>query len=68
MVLSNCLNKSSIFRVPLDWSPCCFLHRRQDVFDYIEMFYNPKCKHVRNGMRPPVELEWQQEMRTEGVK
>lgn len=23
---------------------------RQDVFDYIEMFYNPKRKHVRNGM------------------
>ena len=22
----------------------------QDVFDYIEMFYNPKRKHVRNGM------------------
>ena len=21
---------------------------RQDVFDYIEMFYNPKRKHVRN--------------------
>jgi len=23
---------------------------RQDIFDYIEMFYNPKCKHDRNGM------------------
>ena len=23
---------------------------RQDVFDYIEMFYNPKRKHARNGM------------------
>lgn len=23
---------------------------RQDVFDYIEMFYNPIRKHVRNGM------------------
>lgn len=33
---------------------------RQDVFDYIEMFYNPKRKHVRNGMLSPVELERQQ--------
>jgi hypothetical protein len=40
---------------------------RQDVFDYIEMFYNPKRKHVRNGMLSPVEFERQQEMRTEGV-
>ena len=23
---------------------------RQDVFDYIEFFYNPQRKHVRNGM------------------
>ncbi len=23
---------------------------RRDVFDYIEMFYNPTRKHVRNGM------------------
>ncbi|MGH9705390.1 MAG: IS3 family transposase [Candidatus Acidiferrales bacterium] len=40
---------------------------RQDVFDYIEMFYNPKRKHVRNGMLSPVKFEQQQEMRTEGV-
>lgn len=40
---------------------------RQDVFDYIEMFYNPKRKHVRNGMLPPVEFERQQKMSTEGV-
>jgi putative transposase len=40
---------------------------RQDVFDYIEMFYNPKSKHVRNGMLSPVEFERQQEMKTEGV-
>ena len=26
---------------------------RQDVFDYIEMFYNPARKHVRNGMCRP---------------
>ncbi|MFC5386469.1 IS3 family transposase [Aquamicrobium segne] len=35
---------------------------RRDVFDYIEMFYNPKRKHVRNGMLSPVEFERQQEM------
>lgn len=35
---------------------------RADVFDYIEMFYNPKRKHVRNGMLSPVEFERQQEM------
>ncbi len=40
---------------------------RQDVFDYIDMFYNPKRKHVRNGMLPPVEFERQQQMNTEGV-
>ena len=40
---------------------------RQDVFDYIEMFYNPKRKHARNGMLPPVEFERQRKMRTEGV-
>jgi len=33
---------------------------RQDVFDYIEVFYNPKRKHVRNGMLSPVEFEKQQ--------
>ena len=33
---------------------------RQDVFDYVEMFYNPKRKHVRNGMLSPVEFEKQQ--------
>jgi putative transposase len=40
---------------------------RQDVFDYIEMFYNPKRKHARNGMLSPVEFEQQRKMRTEGV-
>ena len=40
---------------------------RQDVFDYIETFYNPTRKHVRNGMLSPVEFEWQQKMRTESV-
>ena len=40
---------------------------RRDVFDYIEMFYNPKRKHARNGMRSPVEVEKQQEMKQRGV-
>ncbi|MBB6511152.1 putative transposase [Rhizobium soli] len=35
---------------------------RQDVFDYIEMFYNAKRKHVRNGMLSPVEFEKQQKI------
>ncbi len=41
---------------------------RQDVFDYIEMLYNPKRKHARNGMLSPVEFERQQKMNTEGVQ
>jgi putative transposase len=40
---------------------------RQDVFEYIEMFYNPRRKHTKNGMLSPVEFERQQKMRTEGV-
>lgn len=40
---------------------------RRDVFDYIEMFYNPKRKHARNGMLSPVEFERQQKIQTEGV-
>ncbi|WP_421904481.1 IS3 family transposase [Mameliella sp.] len=40
---------------------------RRDVFDYIEMFYNPKRKHARNGMLSPVEFERQQKLRQEGV-
>jgi putative transposase len=40
---------------------------RQDVFDYIEMFYNPKRKHASNGMLSPVEFERRQKMRHGGV-
>lgn len=40
---------------------------RQDVFEYIEMFYNSKHKHVRNGMLSPVDFERQQETKTKGV-
>jgi len=40
---------------------------RRDIFDYIEMFYNPKRKHARNGMLSPVEFERQQKIKQEGV-
>ncbi len=40
---------------------------RHDVFDYIEMFYNPKRKHARNGMLSPLEFEKQQNVNREGV-
>ncbi|MFT6074531.1 MAG: putative transposase [Yoonia sp.] len=33
---------------------------RQDVFDYIDMFYNPTCKHTNNGMLSPVDYEIKQ--------
>ena len=32
---------------------------RSDVFDYIEMFYNPKRRHGSNGGLSPVEFERQ---------
>lgn len=41
---------------------------RQDVFDYIEMFYNPISKHTNNGMLSPVDYETkQQKMNVAGV-
>jgi putative transposase len=40
---------------------------RQDIFDYIEMFYNPQRKHVRNGMLSPMAFETQQKMNQQGV-
>jgi putative transposase len=40
---------------------------RQDVFDYIEMFYNPKRKHANNGLLSPVDFEKQQKMKPQGV-
>jgi len=33
---------------------------RQDVFDYIEIFYNPTRKHTNNGMLSPVDYEIKQ--------
>ena len=41
--------------------------RSRDIFDYIEMFYNPKRKHARNGMLSPIEFERQQKMKQESV-
>jgi putative transposase len=40
---------------------------RQDVFDYIEFFYNPQRKHVRNGMPSPIDFEQQQKLKLQGV-
>lgn len=40
---------------------------RQDIFDYIEFFYNPKRKHGNNGMLSPVEFEQQQKWKLAGV-
>ena len=40
---------------------------RQDVFDYIEFFYNPKRKHGNNGMLSPIEFERQQKWKSPGV-
>ena len=40
---------------------------RQDVFDYIEFFYNPQRKHVRNGMLSPIDFEQQQKLKLQGV-
>jgi putative transposase len=40
---------------------------RRDIFDYFEMFYNPKCEHARNGMLSPVEFEREQKIKQESV-
>jgi putative transposase len=41
---------------------------RQDVFNYIEMFYNPTRKHTNNGLLSPVDYEMkQQNMNKMGV-
>lgn len=41
---------------------------RHDVLDYIEMFYNPVRKPVRNGMLSSAEFERQQILKAEGVR
>jgi putative transposase len=38
---------------------------RQDVFECIELFYNPKRKHTNNGMLSPVDFEIRQQKLTE---
>jgi putative transposase len=40
---------------------------RQDVFDYVEMFYNPKRKHTKSGMLLLIGFGRQHETITEGV-
>jgi putative transposase len=37
---------------------------RSDVFDYIEMFYNPKRRHGNNGGLSPVQFEQKFEIRS----
>jgi len=39
---------------------------RQDIFDYIELFYNPKRNHGNNLMLSPVEYERQHKMKPQG--
>ncbi|KPX10416.1 IS3 family transposase, partial [Pseudomonas savastanoi] len=40
---------------------------RSDVFDYIEMFYNPKRRHGFNNQLSPVEFEKRYAMSLQGV-
>jgi putative transposase len=39
----------------------------QDIFNYIELFYNPKRKHGKNGLLSPIDYERQQKMKLQGV-
>ena len=39
----------------------------QDLFEYIEMFHNPKRKHANNGLLSPVIFEQQQKLNPYGV-
>ena len=36
--------------------------------DYIEFFYNPQRKHVRNGMLSPIDFEQQQKLKLQGLQ
>jgi putative transposase len=40
---------------------------RQDIFGYIEMFYNQQRKHTRNDMLLPVEFETRQKLKPQSV-
>jgi putative transposase len=35
--------------------------------DYIELFYTPQRKHVRNGMLSPIDFEQQQKLKLQGI-
>ncbi|MBT7583828.1 MAG: IS3 family transposase, partial [Kordiimonadaceae bacterium] len=37
---------------------------RDDIFDYIEFFYNPKRKHGNNGLLSPIDFEQQTIMKS----
>ena len=40
---------------------------KKSIFEYIEMFYNPKRKHTNNGLLSLVEFERQQKLKSQGV-
>jgi transposase InsO family protein len=40
---------------------------RQDIFDYIELFYSPKRKHGNNLMLSPITFERQHKMKQQGI-
>ncbi len=40
---------------------------RDDIFDFIEFFYNPIRKHGNNGLLSPIEFEQQTIMKRQGV-
>ena len=40
---------------------------RRNVFNYIEFFYNPQRKHVRNGRLSPIAFEQKLKLKLQGV-
>ena len=54
-------------KVVIQAEPDICRDKRLDLFDYIEMFYNPKRKHARNGMLSPANFEGQQAGKLQGV-
>ena len=71
----NCHNNAvaeSFFNLLKREHICCRTYKtredaRSEVFDYIEMFYNPRRKHARNGMLSPADFERQQQQKLQGV-
>ena len=43
------------------------MQARQDVFEYIELFYNPKRKHGKSGLLSPIEFKKQEYWKAQGV-